>query len=99
MSVLLRRTSSSDSAVSVTSAVEPRSVDVLRRQRRYIVAMSLRVVCFVGMLALPLPLAGRLALAAVAIVIPYIAVVAANVWAPARKPVARPRTGTPALTG
>ena len=76
--------------VSVTSAAEPRSVDIARRQRRYIAAMLLRVACFVAMLALPLPLAGRLALAGVAIVIPYFAVVAANAWAPARSALTRP---------
>ena len=98
MSLSFRQSSRSESAVSVTSAAEPRSVDILRRQRRYTLAMSLRVLCFVGMLALPLPLAGRLALAAVAIVIPYVAVVAANVWAPTRGPVTPPRHDPRALT-
>lgn len=84
--------------VSVTSAAEPRSVDVLRRQRRYFTAMLLRVACFVAMLVLPLPLSGRLALAGVAIIIPYVAVVAANVWAPTRGPVTRPQITARALT-
>lgn len=83
---------------SVTSAIEPRSVDIVRRQRKYVAAMLLRVVCFVGMLVLPLPLWGRLAFAAVAIFIPYVAVVAANVWAPSRTPFTRASPEVPALT-
>lgn len=79
-----RQTQSEAPVVSVTSAWESRSRDVVRRQRRYVVAMLLRVACFVGMLVLPLPLWGRMVLAAVAVVIPYVAVVVANVWSPSR---------------
>lgn len=84
--------------VSVTSAFEPRSVDIVRRQRKYVAAMLLRVVCFVGMLVLPLPLWGRMAFAAVAIFIPYVAVVAANVWSPQRAPFTQATPDVPALT-
>lgn len=67
-------------AFVITSAPVARSSSVERRRRRYVWAMLARVACFVGMVAAPVPFWVRMVLAGVAIVIPYVAVVAANAW-------------------
>lgn len=64
---------------SITSAPEPLADDQARRTRRYLVQMGIRVVCFLGAIAVY----GRwpwltLVLAAAAIVLPYSAVLFAN---------------------
>jgi len=61
---------------SITSAREPLSDDIARRNTRYMWQMSTRVVCFVG--ALVLDHWTRWALVAAAVVLPYVAVVLAN---------------------
>lgn len=76
--------SSQEAVFRVSDAPVRRSTSVHGRRQRYVVAMSLRAVCFVAMVALPLPLWGRALFAAVAILIPYVAVVAANAWSPNR---------------
>lgn len=64
----------------ITTATQSRSASIKARRRRYLIAMSIRVACFLGMVILPLPIEGRIALAAGAIFLPYIAVVAANAY-------------------
>ena len=68
------------SAHVITSAPVSRSSSVERRRRRYVWAMMARVACFIAMVAAPVPFWMRLVFAGVAIVIPYVAVVAANAW-------------------
>jgi fatty acid desaturase len=67
-------------AVRITSAAASRNEDIAQRQRRYLMSMSLRTICFVG--AILASLAGIHwlwpILIAGALVLPYIAVVMAN---------------------
>ena len=80
----------------LTSAAPPTSQAVRARQRRYVLAMLARTVCFVAMFALPVDLWVRALFAAAAIFIPYVAVVVANTLAlPGRGEVAP----TPGYTG
>src|SRR4051794_6899511 len=67
-------------AVRITSAAASRNDDIATRQRRYLLSMSLRTVCFVGAIIAslleihwlwPILIVG-------ALVLPYIAVVMAN---------------------
>ena len=69
-----------DTAVLVTEAARPRSEDIAYRERRYLIMMAIRVVCFVLTIMLFASGAGWLAAipAVGAIVIPYFAVVFAN---------------------
>ena len=64
----------------VTDAKRPMSEDIAYRERRYLVMMGIRIVCFVVAILLFVAHAGWLAAipAVGAIVIPYIAVVFAN---------------------
>ncbi|HUZ36623.1 MAG TPA: DUF3099 domain-containing protein [Streptosporangiaceae bacterium] len=64
----------------VTEAREPRSEDIASRERRYLIMMGFRIVCFVATVVLYAQGAGWYAAfpAAGAIVIPYFAVVFAN---------------------
>lgn len=65
---------------AITSAPVALADDQARRQRRYLVQMGVRVLCFLGAVLawphLPRPLA--IALVAAAVVLPYIAVLGAN---------------------
>lgn len=62
---------------SVTTAGQPRSDDLTRRQIQYAVAMSIRIICFILAVVVPIgPLTW--AFVAGAMVLPYIAVVLAN---------------------
>jgi hypothetical protein len=64
----------------VTSAPEPLGADQARRQRRYLVQMGIRVVCFLlaAILWQHVPLWVGLTLIVGAVVLPYIAVLFAN---------------------
>lgn len=65
----------------VTSAAESLSVEQSRRTRRYLISMSIRTACFLGcMAAILLHWSGWVPWAFVAgsVVLPYVAVVAAN---------------------
>lgn len=73
-------------AVNITSAQPGRSVDLHRRQMRYLISMGIRTVCFVAAVIATGPL--RWIFVACAILLPYIAVVFANT--------ARKRTDTKA---
>lgn len=67
-------------AIRITTAAESRNADIAVRQRRYLLSMSLRTLCFVG--AILASLAGIHWLWPIlivgALVLPYVAVVMAN---------------------
>ncbi|MBA2574312.1 MAG: DUF3099 domain-containing protein [Nocardioidaceae bacterium] len=65
-----------DSPVAITSARPARSVDIRRRQTRYLLSMGLRTICFVLAIVTTGPL--RWSFVAGAVFLPYVAVVLAN---------------------
>jgi hypothetical protein len=73
-----------DRAYVVTEAHQSRSAEINQRQRRYLLMMGIRVVCFVVTVVLFLNHAGWLTVipAAGAIALPYFAVVVANARQP-----------------
>jgi hypothetical protein len=75
-----RRKPRSDQAYLVTEARESRSAEISQRERRYLLLMGIRVVCFIITVVLVVNHVGWLAVlpAAGAIVLPYFAVVVAN---------------------
>lgn len=68
--------------VRITAAPENRADDIARRQRRYLISMTIRTLCFVGAVVFyKIPwLCG--ALIAASFFLPFIAVVIANAAAP-----------------
>jgi hypothetical protein len=66
-----------DEPVRITTAASSRNEDISSRQRRYVVSMGIRTVCFVAAI-----LVGdgwlRWVLVAAALLLPYVAVVMAN---------------------
>ncbi|MFS2294034.1 MAG: DUF3099 domain-containing protein [Actinomadura sp.] len=78
---------------TVTDAPRPMSEDIGHRQRRYLMSMTVRTVCFVGAIVAAVagvPVWGVLILLAFAVVLPYVAVIIAN---GGREPVARASFG------
>jgi hypothetical protein len=69
-----------DQAYVVTEARQSRAEEIAQRERRYLLLMGLRIVCFIVTVVLFLEHAGWFALipAAGAITLPYFAVVVAN---------------------
>ena len=69
-----------DEAVRITTAATNRNVDIAARQKRYLISMTLRSLCFVGAIVAALAHVAWLwpILIAGALVLPYIAVVMAN---------------------
>lgn len=65
-----------DGAIRITTASSSRHEDIATRQRRYVLSMSLRTVCFVGAVIADGWL--RWVLVAAAVLLPYLAVVMAN---------------------
>jgi hypothetical protein len=67
-------------AIRITSAAASRNADIAVRQKRYLLSMSLRTLCFVGAIIASLAGVHWLwpILIAGALVLPYIAVVMAN---------------------
>ncbi len=67
-------------AVRITTAAGNRADEIRARQRRYLLSMSLRTICFVGAIAASLAGIDWLwpILIAGALILPYIAVVMAN---------------------
>lgn len=63
-------------AAVITTAAPGRSRDLTRRQRNYLIAMTLRLVCFIGMIVVPGP--ARFVLLFAALVLPGVAVLLAN---------------------
>src|SRR5579859_2265487 len=79
-SVRGHRSASRDPAYLVTEAPQARSAEISQRQRRYLIMMGIRVVCFVVTVVLFVNHAGWLTVipACGAIGLPYFAVVIAN---------------------
>jgi|SRR3954453_2973674 fatty acid desaturase len=77
---MARERSREPEAVRITSASASRKDDIATRQRRYLISMGIRTVCFVG--AIFASLAGIHwlwpILIVAALVLPYVAVVMAN---------------------
>lgn len=69
-----------DEVHRITSAPEPLGVDVARRQKRYLIQMGIRIVCF-ALAVLTwghLPIALSIVFIVGAVVLPYVAVIFAN---------------------
>jgi hypothetical protein len=64
-------------AVRITTASASREKDIAARQRRYVISMTIRTLCFVAAIVVG-PGVLRWVLIAAALVLPYIAVVMAN---------------------
>ncbi len=64
-------------AVRITTAAASREADIARRQRRYVLSMTLRTVCFLAAVLVG-PGWLRWVLVVAALLLPYIAVVMAN---------------------
>lgn len=81
---MARRRSDEDDAVRITTAAASRNADIAVRQKRYLLSMSLRSLCFVGAIIASLAGVGWLwpILIVGALVLPYIAVVMANAAGP-----------------
>ena len=67
----------SGDAVRITTASTSSADDIAARQRRYLLAMGFRTVCFVAAIFVTLTWA-RVVLIVAALVLPYVAVVMAN---------------------
>jgi hypothetical protein len=69
-----------DEPVRITTAATSPRADIAARQRRYLLSMSIRSLCFVGAIVAALAGIGWLwpILIAAALVLPYVAVVMAN---------------------
>ncbi|UYM04971.1 DUF3099 domain-containing protein [Solicola gregarius] len=63
-------------AVNITSAQPGRSVDLHKRQMRYLISMGIRTVCFVAAVIASGPL--RWGFVVAAVLLPYVAVILAN---------------------
>jgi hypothetical protein len=64
-------------AVRITTASRSRAEDIAARQKRYVLAMSFRTLCFVAAIFVTITWA-RVILIIGALVLPYVAVVMAN---------------------
>jgi DUF3099 family protein len=62
----------------ITDAPKPLSQDIRSRESKYLMAMGIRVVAFLLIVILPIDWPWKLGLAALALVLPYVAVVYAN---------------------
>jgi hypothetical protein len=70
-------------AVRITSATRSHSDDIDARQRRYLISMGVRTVCFVGAVVAFMTTGTSWVmwiLVAASFVMPYVAVVMANAW-------------------
>lgn len=83
--VAARRKKDETDVVSITGAPENPSEDIDRRQRRYLISMGIRTLCFIGsVLTVHIPwLCGTLL--GGAFVLPYVSVVIANAAAPRKE--------------
>jgi len=81
-----------DPAVRITTAAPARGDDIAARQRRYLISMGIRTVCFVGAVLADGVL--RWTLVVAAIVLPYIAVVMANAGNSRQSGLALPAAGS-----
>ena len=68
-------------AVRITSAASSREADIAHRERRYVISMAIRTVCFIGAVVAGVGF-GLMwlcwVLIAASLLLPYVAVVAAN---------------------
>ena len=64
-------------AVRITTAAAGRNEDIARRQRRYVISMTIRTLCFVAAVLVG-PGVLRWVLVVAALLLPYVAVVMAN---------------------
>jgi hypothetical protein len=78
--VSLRRAHDSD-VVRITTAPESHDTEMAHRQKRYMISMGIRTLCFVAAVAVG-PGWVRWVLVALAFVLPYVAVVMANSASP-----------------
>jgi len=70
---------SQEAVPSITAAPEPLAEDQARRTRRYLIQMGVRVVCFLGAVAVARSVPWlTVVLAVAAVVLPYVAVLGAN---------------------
>ncbi len=69
-----------DDAVRITTAATSPQADISARQRRYVISMAIRTVCFVAAILVG-PGWLRWVLVAAAVLLPYVAVVMANATA------------------
>ena len=77
---MARTRADSGEAIRITTAAANRADDIQARQKRYLLSMSLRTICFVGAIVASMAGIDWLwpFLIAGAIILPYIAVVMAN---------------------
>ena len=88
-----RRGSAPAPVHDITSARTPQSVDASSRTYRYLLSMAIRTGCFILAVVVPGPL--RWFFVAGAVVLPYVAVIVANVGGQARSPGPAVVTGKP----
>ena len=62
----------------ITDAPKPLSQDIRSRESKYLMAMGIRIIAFLLIVILPIDWPWKLGLAALALVLPYVAVVYAN---------------------
>jgi len=74
---MTRRQHADRDAVRITTASASRDADISARQRRYVISMAIRTVCFVAAIVVG-PGWLRWVLIVAALLLPYIAVVMAN---------------------
>ncbi|MCW2759140.1 MAG: hypothetical protein JWO46_2886 [Nocardioidaceae bacterium] len=77
---MVRGAKRDEGVVAITDAPTSRADEIATRQRRYMLSMGLRVLCFVGAIVTDGVL--RYVLVAGALIIPYFAVVVANAVGP-----------------
>jgi peptidoglycan/LPS O-acetylase OafA/YrhL len=79
---MARRARGGDTPIRITTAATSRNADIAARQRRYLIAMGVRTLCFLVVAFLAITHAGPGWLpwifVAAALVLPYVAVVMAN---------------------
>jgi hypothetical protein len=73
---MTRERAAHEGAIRITTASTSRHDEIAARQRRYVLSMSLRTVCFIGAVLTEGWI--RWVLVAGAVVLPYVAVVMAN---------------------
>jgi len=94
-----RRRSRDDDVVEITSAPQTRAAEQAGRQRRYLISMIVRTLCFVGAVAVG-PGVLRWVLITGAVFLPYVAVLFANAradLAPGNPDLPTPDLSVPAL--
>ena len=63
---------------AITDAPKPLSQDIRSREQKYLMAMGIRVVAFILIVVLPIHWGWKIGLIALALILPYVAVVYAN---------------------